>query len=430
MRLFEIELGDGQVVYFNNVTFKFSKNYHDVLGKQNLKIPNLDDAGNIYPNNPKTIKIFLGTGCNLRCKYCRQQEHDVNRLHRKFTPVHRKTLDAIKRNVSGENLMRIEFWGGEPFYYREVMVRMMEDLEKHYSNKLQVHITTNGTLLDKDLYDWIVERPFIYKLSHDGHGQRLRMVDPLADKKLAELHCLLYAVAMKNPDRTDSRFFINSVLTDVSPLPYKSVVLFRTVFGADVQIRKFEPVIPYHGSIDRYTIGSEEWELSLKDEILKRNIVKNIVEYQEQWDNYCIRVKDENYCWDGLNKCHAVQKESLTVDALTGNIYPCQVFDSSNFSTPLGTIRDLSSVKRMVPNLPVDRKFNRSEGNYPRLCEYCPVVTMCRGVCGYLADNDMLTRNCHVRYHTYMAMFKAYWQHYTGAGAIKEIRPSAKLLLS
>ena len=91
-------------------------------------------------------------------------------------------------------------------------------------------------------------------------------------------------------------------------------------------------------------------------------------------------------------KCIETQKKTLTLDYY-GNIVPCQVYSSND--NLLGHISNIDSI-----NLNTDHsdRINR--------CKECPVVALCRGVCPFLKDSEIINMNCKVRYHTYLALLK------------------------
>jgi uncharacterized protein len=121
---------------------------------------------------PITYFLFPTNGCNLRCTYCY-----ANNKPGKMT---KETMHQVLRwlfEVDSHKNITCHFFGGEPIVMWDMMVDMIKiGTEMAKSNGMTVNwgMTTNGTLLDEDRLQWIVQNmrkgnPFL--LSIDGRPE-------------------------------------------------------------------------------------------------------------------------------------------------------------------------------------------------------------------------------------------------------------------
>lgn len=91
------------------------------------------------------VSINLGTYCNFKCTYCFE------------------SLSTLKKNVINDDVINhsielidkllqhykvnIEFWGGEPFLYMNVIQKFFTYYTNHYNENISFFIYTNGLLV-------------------------------------------------------------------------------------------------------------------------------------------------------------------------------------------------------------------------------------------------------------------------------------------
>ncbi len=132
----------------------------------------------------KTVKIQLGLSCNFECEYCNQRfvphadstnPNDV----KPFVDNMSSWFDGGSDGL-GEGI-HFEFWGGEPFVYWKTLKPLAELIIEKYPNATR-SVITNGSLIDDEKIEWIVNTDMNIGISHDGPGQHVRGPDPLEDK--------------------------------------------------------------------------------------------------------------------------------------------------------------------------------------------------------------------------------------------------------
>lgn len=117
-----------------------------------------------------TIILEINQKCNLSCKYCYLGEISGSTMAYE-TAV--KSIDMAYRNVKHhrDNKLWFHFVGGEAlldFKQLQKMVSYIRDKNKSEQKELIFSLTTNATLLNKEIVDWLVNNDFIVKISIDG----------------------------------------------------------------------------------------------------------------------------------------------------------------------------------------------------------------------------------------------------------------------
>lgn len=107
--------------------------------------------------------------CNLQCKYCFVEYHKTVGKMNKETA--KNAVDfLITKSCDAKNLS-ISFFGGEPlinFDLIKFVVKYAKELEREFGKKFSFGITTNGTLLNKAVQDFLNHHNFSAIISLDG----------------------------------------------------------------------------------------------------------------------------------------------------------------------------------------------------------------------------------------------------------------------
>lgn len=116
------------------------------------------------------LTLTVTQACNLRCRYCyiaTQNRHMAKEVAEK----------AIMRSVNSiekGGLLELGFFGGEPFLVSQKIVSLInfskEETKKHSIN-LIISITTNGTIINNDVWSIIKEPKVNISISIDGRPQ-------------------------------------------------------------------------------------------------------------------------------------------------------------------------------------------------------------------------------------------------------------------
>lgn len=144
---------------------------------------------------PGRLCIPFGVQCNLHCKYCYRD------ICRKKIPTNVTSdfLDYISSVPKGTYAIIAS--GGEPLCNWEEVVKVFDYTPSHMHKK----IMTNGSLLNKEIVDYINDNDIEVHLSYDGNMSKyLRGYDVLDDKLVLvrQIHNLrvLSVITNRNTD--------------------------------------------------------------------------------------------------------------------------------------------------------------------------------------------------------------------------------------
>ena len=136
----------------------------------------------------RSVKVQLGMACNYRCGYCRQE--DCDSLHSGTPSDVTPLVDSFKSWLPTDDRgVRFDIRGGEPFVYWKTLKPFVEQARTVYP-KCRIHISTNGSLLDREKADWLIRHHVHTSISHDGPGQWLRGDDPLDNPTARDAICI------------------------------------------------------------------------------------------------------------------------------------------------------------------------------------------------------------------------------------------------
>jgi uncharacterized protein len=147
--------------------------------QQMLYSPDPDDSTLLKQlennNGLKALCLHIAHGCNLACEYCFASKGDYctgNKLMSEDVAL--RAVDFLARHSGNRENIEIDFFGGEPLINYEVVKRAVaygKEIEKNTGKKFHFTLTTNGTLLDKDIIDFINQYMDNVVVSLDGRQE-------------------------------------------------------------------------------------------------------------------------------------------------------------------------------------------------------------------------------------------------------------------
>lgn len=191
--LFELDELDGEVLGFfaekgrvseADMRDRFADRDPGALADRVRGLIDLDivtDGGPPKPERPEirinsfplsTIVLNVNTGCNLACTYCYKEDLETPSRGRKMafeTAV--KSIDLLLKESPDRESYNIVFFGGEPLSNLGLIRDLVAHAEPRFAalgKTVNFTLTTNATLLDEGIVDWLDAHRFGLTVSMDG----------------------------------------------------------------------------------------------------------------------------------------------------------------------------------------------------------------------------------------------------------------------
>lgn len=316
------------------------------------------------------LTLMIIQECNLKCKYCYGDGGEYNDKGKMKKEVALQAVDFLIDETDCDNLS-IAFLGGEPllnFNLIKEVVKYCKMLEIDKGKKFTYSITTNGTLINREIEKFLEDNHFTIQISLDG----------LKDK------------------HNKNRFFENGkgtydiVIEKTKNLREKSLVSARATVTNDnlnyTEIFKHISALGYRAVpiAEANNMIDESHYTQLENENIK------YIKYFEQ----LIKEKNFNEAKKMILLMAAIQKleygservygcgvarHSYAVD-INGFLYPCHRF-VSNKKNSLGNIYKGVGSNR--------EKFLKDINVHNRVqCKECWAQNLCLGGCPYENQNE------------------------------------------
>lgn len=142
--------------------------------------------------NPHTVQIIeeylthklkgfylnITSQCNLSCDYCIFGGAYANQAHlqnQQMTwEIAQKAIDFFLSRASEDETLRIDFFGGEPLIAFPLMKRIVGTLKerlKPRQQEMKIYISSNGTLMNEAIADFLIENQINLQISIDGEKE-------------------------------------------------------------------------------------------------------------------------------------------------------------------------------------------------------------------------------------------------------------------
>jgi uncharacterized protein len=407
-----------EAFYYDNMANTLSLEDGTVFGFTN---PQLDPHAKKYTafdaSNPigkskyiNRVKIQLGLSCNYSCDYCSQK------FVERAPETSKKDIDSFiekfkKLNFKEENGLRVEFWGGEPLVYWKTLKPLAEHIReefKHWKNKPQFSIITNGSILTDEMIDWLMMMEFNVSISHDGPGQSVRGPDPFDDPETKERILGFYRMMT----RLQKPFSFNAMLNSKNT-SRKAIYDWFVNLTGDENVQLGEG-----GIVDAYDEdGITNSLITKKDHFdFRKQAFSELFHCEGKIGFNSILMKALYFGQSVLNhqpaeylgqKCGMDDGGNIAID-LRGNVITCQNVSAAETamngnSHKIGTIDDYENIKLNTATHWSSRPH----------CSSCPVLHLCKGACMFL-ENKYWETSCSNSYSDNIVLFSLVFYELTG----------------
>lgn len=355
--------------------------------------PKLDDVSGIE-SNISALTLMIAQECNMRCTYCYGEGGEYNNKGKMKIKVAKKAVDYLVENSKELNL-HIAFLGGEPllnFPLIKETVEYCKDIEKKSKKRFFYTITTNGTLLNKEIEEYLIENKIICQISMDGAKEKHDQNRYFANKKGS------YDIVVEKTKTMREQNLVTARAT-VTPENIDYQKIFDHLNGLHF---KAIPIAVAQNMVDdsEYDKILEEYKKYIY--YFKELIVSKQYDVARKMTDIMTAIEKIEYGSERQSGCGA-GKKMYAVD-IDGTLYPCHRFVGlSQFS--MGDIYEGSDSSSFLNTIDVKKRKD---------CKECWAQNLCLGGCpheNYTNTgniNQASLRNCKMAKMVYEELIKLY----------------------
>lgn len=356
-----------------------------------LKFPfSIDEYNRLLGHLINHMVLNITNGCNMRCRYCRTTmgNSTASREPRamSWTTI-KKALDYFIENASyiikeTKRDLVLGFYGGEPLLEYNNIVRAVSCLRDHHPDlfpRFRFSLTTNGTLLTKEMIRFFIENKFHLLLSLDGpvklHDRYRKMVGGGGSFNVVENKLTLIR------DIDDQYYSENIGFSIVLSPEFRLMDVyeyFRLNHFSDKRVYMISPVEAKGTDLfKRFDIRAEYQKLKIDEDTLKRTFLKGKIDgtsnvllnnlfegsLHDIHNRIPLMIPDDIFpngiCLPGLHKVF------VNTD---GSFHLCEKTDKKNPIGDLGRGFDVDKIYVLI------EEYIRTTGH----CRHCWAVRLCK----------------------------------------------------
>ena len=349
------ELVDEEVLYSKD-------QYEDIANSS------MDDRDYI-----KALCLNVIHGCNLRCKYCFADEGEYNG-HKGVMSLEtaKKAIDYVVKRSGPRKNIEIDLFGGEPTLIMDTIkeiIKYARENEKKWNKNIRFTMTTNSTLLDDEMMEYMDKEMGNIILSLDGRKEVNDKVRIKPDGSGSYDDILPNIKKMISKRTKGKTFYVRGTFTRENTDFYNDVKAMLNEGFREISI---EPVVLPDGN----SMAIREEDLpeifanydKLYDEMLRRKKENDEFTFY----HFNIDIQGGPCVYKRISGCGA----GFEYVAITpqGDVYPCHQFVGHE-EYKLGNIYDDTFDKEL------SRKFKESHIYNKPKCRECWARFYCSGGC-------------------------------------------------
>ncbi len=362
-----------------------------------LEHPNSLNLQEILNNTMSQMTLQITQQCNLRCEYCPYSnvENKSNRSHssKKMSwDIAKKSVDFLVQHTYKSERVVIGFYGGEPLLEFELIKKIIKYANASFVGKEILYtITTNGTLLDTSVAEFLYENNVNILISLDGprriHDQHRRYANGMGTFEDI-YNNLKKMIENKNQDWT-SLLSINMVMDPQNEFDEIDVISRESLFK-DIQIRSSvyddsfidEKVVYSDKYVSQYTYHEFLALLGYLEEIDKDKISSLLLNKialmdfnRELFKRVYMELPD---CGCPSGPCVPGRKKVfVNVD---GILYPCEKVSENSVNMKIGTVKDGFDIEKVREMINISRLTEKE-------CKNCWAYRFCKSCIKEIEEN-------------------------------------------
>lgn len=337
----------------------------------------------------KALCLNVIHDCNLKCKYCFADEGEYKGCRKPMSvEVGKKAIDYVLRNSGSIKNLEVDLFGGEPLMVFDTIKQIVDYAKKEdkkFGKNIRFTMTTNATLLNDEIMEYIDQNMGNIILSIDGRKEVNDKVRIRFDGSGSYDRILPNIKKMVERRDESKQYYARGTFTRNNTDFYEDVMALAKEGFKEISI---EPVVL-----------PDEHELSLREEDLSiifdqyDKLYKEMVRRANEGDNpfkfyhFNIDLNGGPCVYKRIAGCGAGHEYvAITPD---GEIYPCHQF-VGNTDFLLGTLDTGIKNKKLSTEFKVAHIYNKP------LCKSCWARFYCSGGCQ--ANNFNFNGDIHIPY--------------------------------
>lgn len=344
----------------------------------------------------KAMCLNIAHDCNLKCKYCFADEGEYKGRRKLMTAeVGKKAVDYIIKSSGPRKNIEVDLFGGEPLLAFNTIKEIVEygkEMEKVHNKVIRFTMTTNATLLNDEIMEYIDKNMGNIVLSIDGRKDVNDGVRVRADGTGSYDSILPKIKKMVDMRDKSKQYYVRGTFTRKNIDFYEDVMHMAKLGFKEISV---EPVVleennPLSLREEDLPVIFENYD-KLFSEMLQRHREGNSFKFY----HFNIDLQGGPCVYKRISGCGAGHEYVAVTPE--GDLYPCHQF-VGNEKFKLGTIFDRDFNEELSLEFKNGHIYNKPT------CVNCWARFYCSGGCQ--ANNYSFNKDIHVPYELGCKMAK------------------------
>jgi uncharacterized protein len=339
----------------------------------------------------KALCLNIAHDCNLRCKYCFADEGEYKKGCRKLMlpETGKKAIDFVIEKSGPRKNIEIDLFGGEPLMAFDTIKEIVEyakKQEKLHGKTIRFTMTTNATLLNEEIMDYLDKNMGNIVLSIDGRKEINDKVRVRVDGSGCYDTILPKIKKMVEMRDKSKQYYARGTFTRENTDFFEDVKFLAEEGFDEISI---EPVVlpddnPLSLRVEDLPTIFEQYD-KLYEEMLRRH--KEGKEFK--FYHFNIDLQGGPCVYKRISGCGAGHEYvAITPD---GDIYPCHQFIGDE-DFKIGSLDQSNEIGKEIAN-----KFKTAHIYNKPECKKCWARFYCSGGCQ--ANNYNFNGDMNIPYH-------------------------------
>ncbi|MDP4177594.1 MAG: thioether cross-link-forming SCIFF peptide maturase [Bacillota bacterium] len=336
----------------------------------------------------KALCLNVAHDCNLRCKYCFADEGEYKGKRMLMSAeIGKKAIDFVIKASGIRKNIEVDLFGGEPIMdYNNVkeIVEYAKEQEKLYNKSIRFTMTTNATLLNDEIMEYIDKNMGNIVLSIDGRKEINDKVRVRADNSGSYDSILPKIKEMVSRRDKNKQYYVRGTFTRNNIDFFEDVKHLANLGFKEISV---EPVVLPENNV--LSLRQEDLpEIMDQYDKLYAELLKRKKEGNEfKFYHFNIDLNGGPCVYKRISGCGAGHEYVAVTPE--GDIYPCHQF-VGNEKFKIGTVFE-GITNKDIPNI-----FKNAHIYNKPTCKDCWAKFYCSGGCQ--ANNYNFNGDIHIPY--------------------------------